>query len=134
MKKFAIVFSLALLLGVPLLSGHGTEPLKGEPLMQRKLKHAQKVLEGLALNDFDKIGDNAQELLVISKLAEWKVVKTPRYANYSSEFQEIAEKLVKAAKDKNLDAATLAYMEMTSSCVKCHKHVREVRMVRLDGE
>jgi len=62
------------------------------------------------------------------------VVKTPRYANYSNEFQEIAEKLIKAAKEKNLDGATLAYLEMTSSCVKCHKHVREVRMVRLDDE
>jgi len=134
MNKMTIFFSLALLLGVPVLSGHGTEPKKAEPLMQRKLKHAQTVLEGLAINDFDKIGDSAQELLVISKLAEWKVVKTPRYANYSNEFQEIAEKLIKAAKEKNLDGATLAYLEMTSSCVKCHKHFREVRMVRLDDE
>jgi cytochrome c556 len=134
MKKTTILFSLGLLLCVPVLSGHGAQLKKAEPLMQRKLKFAQTVLEGLAINDFDKIGDSGQELLAISKLAEWKVVKTPRYSNYSNEFQEIAEKLVKAAKEKNLDGATLAYLEMTSSCVKCHKHVREVRMVRLDGE
>jgi len=65
MNKMTIFFSLALLLGVPVLSGHGTEPKKAEPLMQRKLKHAQTVLEWLAINDFDKIGDSAQELLVI---------------------------------------------------------------------
>jgi len=130
MKKTTVLFGVLLLCAVPVLSGHGEEPKKAEPLMQRKLKHAQKVLEGLAINDFDKIGDNAQELLDLSKLNEWKVIKTPRYATYSNEFQENVEKLIKNAKDKNLDGATLAYMEMTSSCVKCHKHVREVRMTR----
>jgi cytochrome c556 len=134
MKKMNLLFGLVLLLGLPALSGHGEEPRMAEPLMQRKLKHAQKVLEGLAIDDFDKIADNGNELLTISKLAEWKAVKTPRYATYSDEFREAVEKLIKNAKDKNLDGATLAYLEMTSSCVKCHKHVREVRMVRFkDG-
>jgi cytochrome c556 len=134
MKKSILLVGLVLLIALPTLSGHGEEPQKAEPLMQRKLKHAQKVLEGLAINDFDKIADNGNELLTISKLAEWKAVKTPRYATYSNEFQEAVEKLIKNAKDKNLDGATLAYLEMTSTCVKCHKHVREVRMVRLDDE
>jgi hypothetical protein len=128
MRKSTALFAALLMLAVPVLSGHGQEPKKAEPLMQRKLKHAQKVLEGLAINDFDKIAENGQELLDLSKLNEWKVVKTPRYATYSTEFQETVEKLIKNAKDKNLDGATLAYMEMTSSCVKCHKHVREARM------
>jgi len=134
MKKTTVLFGVLLFLAAPALSGHGAEPKKAEPLMQRKLKHAQKVLEGLAINDFDKIGDNAEELLALSKLNEWKVVKTPRYATYSNEFQENVAKLIKNAKDKNLDGATLAYLEMTSSCVKCHKHVREVKMVRGDEE
>jgi len=134
MKKMTLLLGIVLLLGLPVLSGHGEEPRKAEPLMQRKLKHAQKVLEGLAINDFDKIAENGEELIAISKLAEWKSVKTPRYATYSDEFREIVEKLVKNAKDKNLDGATLAYLEMTSSCVKCHKHVREVRMVRIGDE
>ena len=134
MKKTILGLAAVLLAGSLGVSGHGEEPKKVDPLMVRKLKHSQKVLEGIALNDFDKIGDNAQELLTISKLNEWKVIKTPRYATYSNEFQDSAEKLIKAAKDKNLDAATLAYMELTMNCVKCHKHVREVRMVRLDQE
>jgi cytochrome c556 len=132
MKKKTLLVGFVLFLGLPVLSGHSEEPRKAEPLMQRKLKHAQKVLEGLAINDFDKIAENGEELLAISKLAEWKAVKTARYTIYSDEFRETVEKLVKSSKDKNLDGATLAYLEMTSSCVKCHKHVREARMVRLD--
>ena len=131
MRKLTIILGLLLLAGVPGVSGRSEEPKK-TALMQRKLKHAQNVLEGLAINDFDKIGDNAKELLTISKLNEWKVVKTPKYATYSNEFQENVEKLIKNAKEKNLDGATLAYVEMTSTCIKCHKHVREVRMVRND--
>src|SRR5436309_2442129 len=112
MKKTILLVGLVLLLGLSALSGHGQELRKAEPLMQRKLKHAQKVLEGLAINDFDKIAENGEELLAISKLAEWKAIKTPRYSTYSDEFREAVEKLVKNAKDKNLDGATLAYLEM----------------------
>jgi hypothetical protein len=100
--------------------------------MHRKLNNAQKVLEGVAMKDFDKISAGAEELIAISKEAEWKVLKTPRYELLSDEFRRNAEALVKNAKEKNLDAAALSYVDMTLACVKCHKHVREVRMVRLD--
>jgi hypothetical protein len=119
---------LACLLGV---KGHGDEPTKVQVLMKRKLVQAQKVLEGLALNDGDMIAKHADELIAISKEAQWKVLKTPQYDQFSGDFRRSARELVKNAKDKNIDAAALSYVEMTLTCVKCHKHVREVRMVRL---
>jgi hypothetical protein len=127
---------LALLLGIPTLSGHGQEKADDKPpgLMQRKLIHSQKVLEGVALNDFDKIAKGAEELILISKQTEWKVMKTPQYEVHSNEFRRIADEMVKGAKDKNLDAAALKYVELTLTCVKCHKYVREVRMTSLDDE
>jgi hypothetical protein len=103
-------------------------------LMQQKLRHAQKVLEGIAVNDLDTIGKNGRELLLLSQKAEWRVFPTPAYLTHSNEFQRVVEKLVKDAKDKNLDGATLAYMEMTMSCVRCHKYVREMRMTRGKAE
>ena len=42
--------------------------------------------------------------------------------------------MAKNAKAKNLDGAALDYMDLTMTCVKCHKYVRETRMTRLDGE
>ena len=101
-------------------------------LMTKKLESSQKVLEGLAINDFDKIGKNADELIRISKAAEWRVLKTPQYEVHSNEFRRTAETLAKMADGKNLDGAALAYVELTLTCVKCHKHVREVRMARGD--
>jgi hypothetical protein len=51
---------------------------------------------------------------------------------HSNEFRRIADDLVKSAKDKNLDGAALNYIELTMTCAKCHKYVREVRWARND--
>jgi hypothetical protein len=47
-------------------------------------------------------------------------------------FRRTADTLSKYAKDKNIDGAALTYVELTLSCVKCHKHVRETRWTKLD--
>jgi hypothetical protein len=128
MKRILFVLiALALLVGFPVAASFD-KPTKVEELMQRKLARAQKVLEGVAIKDFDLIRKNAEELIAISKEAEWRVITTPRYELYSNEFRRTAEALIGNAKEKNLDAAALSYVDMTLSCVKCHKHVREVKM------
>jgi len=137
MRKVCYVAAVAILLtGLPILHGHGQdkkpEPKKVSELMRRKLENSQKVLEGVALNDFKMIDRHAEELIQISKAAEWRVVKTPQYEIYSTEFRRIAESLVQSAKDKNLDGTALTYVELTLTCVKCHKYVREVRWASLD--
>lgn len=130
-RTLLVVAGVAFLAGVSVVPGLGDEAKnKVGALMKRKLEQAQKVLEGVALNDPEKIAKHAEELMLISKQAEWMVLKTPQYELYSNEFRRAAETLIKNAKDKNLDAAALSYVDMTLTCVKCHKHVREVRMVR----
>jgi hypothetical protein len=134
MTKMRYSAALFALLGfLPALSGHDdTKELRD--LMQRELKASQRVLEGIALNNFEQIARNGEELILISKDAEWKVLKTPMYELHSNEFRRNAEGLIRAAKDRNLDGATLAYVDMTLNCVKCHRYVREVRMTRRQGE
>ena len=110
----------------------GEDSKKVSELMRKKLQHAQKVLEGIALNDFDKILEHADGLMQVSKEVEWKVVKTPRYEVQSNEFRRAVEILQEKATQKNLDGAALGYVELTLTCVKCHKYVREARMTRLD--
>jgi hypothetical protein len=97
-------------------------------MMRKKLEHAQKVLEGVALGDFDVIGKNAKALRQISERAEWRVFPTPAYLLHSNEFQRAADRLAQDAADKNLDGAALSYVGLTLTCVKCHKYVREQRM------
>jgi hypothetical protein len=125
---FIVALATAALVVGPVVRSHADKgPGKHSELMKRKLLESQKVLEGIALNDFDKISEHAKELLQISKTAEWRVLKTTEYELFSNAFQNSAIDLAKHAKDKNLDAAALSYVEMTLICVKCHKHVREER-------
>jgi hypothetical protein len=100
--------------------------------MKRKLQHSQKVLEGVALQDFKLIARHADELIQLSKLAEWPAVKIPLYEVYCNDFRRIAGALGENARKKNLDAAALRYIDLTFTCVKCHKHVREIRMASVD--
>jgi hypothetical protein len=129
-----ILAAVALVVPLATLSGHGDEPKKEKvsDLMQKKLKASQNILEGITTNDLKKVSDNADDLIALSKEAEWKVLKTNSYELYSNDFRRTAEELVKNAKDKNLDAAALSYVELTLDCVKCHKYVRETRMTKLD--
>jgi hypothetical protein len=102
-------------------------------VMAAKLKHSQKLLEGIALADFKKIESSAEELIDLTKTEEWLMHKAPRYEMHTNEFRRAAETLIRKAKDKNIDGATLAFFDMTMSCVRCHQHVREVRDARLPG-
>lgn len=109
------------------LCGHAADPPDVNGLMRKKLQAAQKVLEGIAVTDYDLIGKHAQDLILISKAAEWKVLATPEYELYSSDLRRAAQAIAKSAKEKNIDGAALGYVDLTLACVKCHKHVREVR-------
>jgi cytochrome c556 len=134
---YSALMVLLVLAGFYASAGRGDDvdkPSKTAELMRKKLKHAHAILEGIALNDFDKIADNADGLITISQQAEWVVVKTPQYELFSNRFRKSAESLVKNAKAKNLDGAVLDYVDLTMTCVKCHKYVRETHMTRLKGE
>jgi hypothetical protein len=100
-------------------------------LMAEKLKHAQTLLDGLATNDFAKITKSADELLIISKTAEFLAHKTREYELHTNSFRRALEEITKKAKEKNLEGATLGYVDMTLTCVRCHQHTREVRDARL---
>jgi hypothetical protein len=104
---------------------------KVKKAMQEKLKNSQALLEGIALADYKKIAVSAGELIELSKTAEWHAYQTPRYELNSNEFRRAAEKIIQKAEAKNIDGVTLAYFDMTLTCVRCHVYVREVRDVSL---
>src|SRR5262249_40861114 len=59
-------------------------------LMRRKLEQSQKVLEGVALQDYKMIARHAEELIEVSKQAEWRALRTAQYEVYSNDFRRIA--------------------------------------------
>lgn len=102
-----------------------------QAFMRLKLAHAQDVLHGLATEDFRQIARGAQKLRALAADASWNVYETEEYTLYSREFVDAARQMSKGARDKNIDAAALAYVQLTLACIQCHKHVRDVRMAEV---
>jgi hypothetical protein len=97
--------------------------------MRVKLEYSQKVLEGLTTENYQTIAASAKALKRISQAAEWRVPDIPNAADYiafTNEFQRLADDIDRKANDKNIDGATLAYVQLTMNCVNCHKYVRQV--------
>jgi hypothetical protein len=93
--------------------------------MRAKLGHAEHVLEGLAVADYEMIERAAQELSLASLDSNWQVLQTEDYVRQSAEFRRACDSLKKAAQEKNLDGAALAWVDVTLKCVQCHKYVRD---------
>jgi len=95
--------------------------------MKLKLNHAEKVLEGLATEDYALIEKNSQAMSLLCEDEMWAVLQTVEYRERSVEFQRSVDAITEAARKKNLEAAVLSYVDATMKCVSCHKYVRKTR-------
>ena len=92
--------------------------------MKKKLEHSQNILSGLASGDFDKIAENAEAMQGLSKI-EWFIRgRTPGYRTQLEIFLDANAEIIKQAKQDNLEGSTLAFTQLTISCVNCHKQLR----------
>ena len=133
MRRLLYTAVILPLLVVPSSSQERKKKREPDPLMVSKLKESQSLLEGLTLNDLGKVQKSAEELLKISQTAQLrKALNTPRYDLHANSFQRAAETVIEKAKAKNIDGATLAYVDMTLTCVRCHQHTREEGIGRLN--
>ena len=98
--------------------------------MHLKLDASNKILEGLVTEDSDLIREGAEVLTQMSTAEKWRISHNVMYLQFSKEFQRNAEKLVDAAKEKNLDRAALRWMDTTMSCIECHRYVRNELVVQ----
>jgi hypothetical protein len=93
--------------------------------MRQKVAYSQQVLVGITLEDYGLIANNAEKLVELSNKTNWYSRQVPEYELFLNEFRRNAQELTKAGQQKNLDAASLAYVQMTLSCVSCHKFIRQ---------
>ena len=121
---------------IALTASHGRGQQKDKPdspaqpneamVMQVKLQRSQTLLGALAKEDYKTLAENAESLVRISdSTAFLRAYKTGEYEFQAQVFKRTAMALAAKAKDKNLDGATLAYSEMTISCVRCHAYFRD---------
>lgn len=131
MKRWTVLAIVGLVLASWLAPGsQGEQKPDLKDFMRVKLKHSQLVLQGLVLEDFDAIAKNSQEMSLLSLAETWQVLQTPEYVDYSRKFRAATDALTDAAKKRNLERATLAFNQVTTKCVECHKYVRGIRMAK----
>lgn len=123
-----VASSLVLWLGIASLAV-AQQPVKlsRAELMKQKLQASEKILEGLALEDYEAILRQSQRISLLTLEESWNVLQTVDYRRESEEFRRAVDALSAAAKQKNLDGAALAYMQVTLNCVRCHKYLRSSR-------
>jgi hypothetical protein len=95
--------------------------------MRAKLLHSQKLVEGLTTENYEMIAKHAQDLSLLCEDEQWQVFRTSDYIARSKEFRRATDALTEAGRAKNLDAASLGYVDVTLKCVECHKYLRTIR-------
>ena len=94
--------------------------------MRGKLLSNQKIVEGLSLKDFGLVREGAKGVTELVKGQHWFVLDTPEYQAHSKAMEDAANRLIRAANEKNIDAVTLRYFDLTLSCVDCHRYFETV--------
>lgn len=92
--------------------------------MRRKLTASSQVLEGLCTEDFDLLEKGAKGLQKLSSAEAWRVSNDAMYRQHSLEFRTGVDALLKAAKNKKLDSAALAWTKTTLNCIECHRWMK----------
>ncbi len=118
--SFAVLIVVGLLWNPPMAAKDKDAP---EFDMRKKLEYSKNILDGLVTEDFEKIRQNAESLSELGK-HKWLENESSAYRTQNQVFWLTAGSLALAAKEKNLDGATLSYTQMTLSCVNCHKLIR----------
>ena len=135
LQKTILGGAAAIVLAAAFLSHGQNKPvLRPNEVMRQKLVHAQRVLEGIATENHSLISSNAQSLIKLSQARGWKLYDSPDYVRYSTRYKEAANALSDAARIMSVDGATVAYFQLTVSCVGCHRYLRGLERAALDDK
>jgi len=94
-------------------------------IMWKKLDLSHGALDAIALDDFEALEAYASDLVTLSFAGELNVGGAETYRQKSREFREAAQALGRAARERETEAAALAYVDLTLRCLSCHREMGE---------
>jgi hypothetical protein len=92
--------------------------------MAKKLEYSKSILESLTKGDFAKLATDAELMQRLGKV-EGFVRRNKDYQTQLHSFEVANQELVRNALRRNVEGATLAFNQLTTSCVACHSMLRE---------
>jgi hypothetical protein len=124
-----------LIIAVALIGGVGAALAAAQTValnrvMRTKLEHSQQILGAVVTSNWAELQRHGEGLQRAAQDPAWAVLTTPEYVRQTTAFLRASEDLVDAAKRRDLEAAPLAYVSLTMSCVQCHRHVARMRIAQ----
>lgn len=113
----AFYLGLTLLSSAPAAAGQEAG-LKEQ--MQRKLDNMGELLTGLALEDWARIEQAAQDLVDTCKALGWTGPGKAEFGKRDAAFHAAAQELLRYVKQKNLGDTQRAFIHATIMCWGCH--------------
>lgn len=110
----------------PRIDRNSPDAIARRDFMLTKLLFMQNALGGLTTGDMLEVAAAAKEIGDITKASKWVSIDDEQYKKYEAEFQVTAQRLIDAAKTDSIDAATLRFQMLTTSCIDCHKYIRGI--------
>ena len=92
--------------------------------MAQKIDLSKKILESLTKEDFAAIESDAKQLRTLGKIEGFVRRQDTTYTRYQQQFDSALLDVATQARNKNVEGATLAFNQLTTSCVICHKRLR----------
>lgn len=92
--------------------------------MRQKLDYSQRIIEGIALENYDLITINAMRMWSMARKNAFKVTKNVLYREKVRTFQTDVTGLLEASRSKNTTNVLKAYTKVTADCVDCHQSFR----------
>ena len=114
----------------PPVKAKGNADKQNEPehalqrFMRQKLQASNLILEGLCTENLKMVSEGSDTLMKMSREEHWRVSNDMMYRRYSTEFTQAVEELQKEAESNDIDGASMAWVNVTMKCLKCHKWVR----------
>ncbi|MFO0943270.1 MAG: hypothetical protein U0930_21255 [Pirellulales bacterium] len=96
-------------------------------IMRMKLEPAKNILEAIALGDLQSVRKHTEQIRLLTLDESWMLVQTDAYRQHTKSFERSLNLLNRMCEEKDLDAVTLAYQQVTNRCVECHREVRDAR-------
>lgn len=93
--------------------------------MRTKLLFSQNILHGLTTGNFQKIKDGVKGVHEITEGEAWIAIDDDKYRELTAEFKTTIKRLGEAVDSGNLEATSLRFYNMSTSCIDCHQHIRK---------
>lgn len=119
--------TIFLLLTIPTMADQAPQLSR---VMREKLTHSQAILGAVVTSNWATMDRESRALVKAAQDPAWTALKAPEYVRYSDAFLDALKRLGTASAGKDLDAATDAQVELTRSCVQCHRYLMRQRLAR----